>query len=89
MAANTVLAVHQKPQCGEPFAEGDWGILKDGLYLDAELAAAIAALPALLSFDVVGITGAAIWTANTVWPAHRGDGIYADLFVAKVLNRLE
>ena len=66
------------------------GESSNGLYLDAELAARIPALPTFLSPDVVGILNAApVWTLDSARPAHRSDRVYADLFVAKVLNRLE
>ena len=73
---NAVLAVDQHPKSREPLLQCDRAILKDRELLDGELIPAGPTFPALGGLEVVGI------------PAHSSYGINADLFVAKVLNRL-
>ena len=89
MAADSVFAVDEHPQSGKPLLQRDRRILKDGLDLDGELASAVATLPALLSLDVVGILGIAIWALGASGPAHQGYGVNTDLLIAKVLNRFK
>ena len=89
--ANSVFTANQHPESRKPFLQRDRRILEDGLNLDRKLATAVPALPALLCLEVVGIFGILANTIRASWaihPAHRGYGINADLFVAKVLNRL-
>jgi len=88
---NAVLAVNQHPKGREPLLQRDRRILEDREFLDGELIPAGAALPALLSLEVVwilGILARTIWATRAIEPAHCGYGINAGLFVAKVLNRL-
>ena len=91
MRANAILAANQQPQSREPLLQLNRAILEDSIDLDGELAATGTALPALLSLEVVGIHGVptrTVWAAWAVRPAHSGYSVNANLFVAKVLNRL-
>jgi hypothetical protein len=91
VGANSVLAANQHPESGEPFLQRDRGILEDGFDFDGELAATGATLPPFLSLEIIGIQGIpahAIGASRAIGPAHHGDGINANLFVAKVLNCL-
>ena len=89
--ANAILAANEQPQSREPFLQLNRGILEDSIDLDGELATAGTAFPSLLSLEVIGIHGIPAWTIGATWaigPAHSGHGINANLFIAKVLNRL-
>src|SRR5271157_1650847 len=88
IAGDTVLAIAEHPQRRKPLLQGDGGILENRVQLHAELASAIAALPALLCLDVIRVLCAAVWTLRAIRPTQRRKGVNADLFVAKVLNRL-
>src|SRR5450631_1817499 len=91
---NTVLAGYEHPKSREPFLQRDGRLFEDRPDLYGELAAAVTALPALLSLQVIGIPSLvasgspAVRALGTLRPAHEGYGINANLFVAKVLNRL-
>jgi hypothetical protein len=88
---NSVLAVNQHPKGREPLLQRDGGILEDRELFDGELISAGAALPALCGLEVIGIVGIlakAVGATWAIWPAHSGYRVNADLFVAKVLNRL-
>jgi hypothetical protein len=90
--ANAILAANQKPESREPLLQRDWRILEDGINLDGELAATGAALPPLLSLEVIGIHGVPTRAVRATWaigPAHSGYSVNTNLFVAKVLNRFE
>src|SRR5437879_11458924 len=55
--ADTVLAVHGHPQCGQPFREWNRTIFEDGPDLGRKLSVAIAALPDATSFQKRGVLG--------------------------------
>ncbi len=88
---NSVLAANEHPKSREPLLQRDRRILEDSLNFDGELATAVAAFPTLLSLQVVGVLcvlAKAIGAARAIRPTHGSHGINANLFVAKVLNRL-
>jgi hypothetical protein len=88
---NTVFTVNEHPESREPLLQGDWRVLEDRKFLDGELAAAIATLPALRSFQVIRlccILANTVRAARAIGPSHCSYSVNADLFVAKVANRL-
>jgi len=89
--ANAVLAANEKPESREPLLQRDRRIFEDSSNLDGKLATARAAFPPLLSLEVVwilGVVSVAIRATGAVHPTHSGHSVNANLFVAKVLNRL-
>jgi hypothetical protein len=52
------------------------------------LAIAVFALPAFLGLEVIVLFVTTSWTDDALRPTESGHGINADLFIAKVLNRL-
>ena len=90
-ARDTVLAANQHPQSWHPLSKRNWRVLKYGSHLDGELLAAGAALPALLSLEVVGLVGLIEVTSRAPWaikPAHSGHSVNADLLIGEVLDCL-
>jgi hypothetical protein len=86
---DAILAANQHPKGWEPLLQRDRGILKDRSNLDRELATAVTALPPLLRLEIVGIFGIlspTVWTPGAIWPAHSGNSINANLFIAKELD---
>jgi hypothetical protein len=89
--ANAVLAANEQPESREPLLQRDRRILEDGADLNGELATAGSALPPLLSLEVVWILGVVSVAIGAPWaikPTHSGHSVNANLFFAKVLNRL-
>jgi hypothetical protein len=91
---NTVLARDEHPESRKPLLQRDGRLFKDRPNFDGELATAVPAFPPFLGLQIVGIPAQvvagspAVRAVRSLRPAHEGDSINADLFVAKVLNRL-
>lgn len=86
--ANTVAATGKHPERDKPLIQSDGRVFKDGSQFDGKLPIAIFAFPAFLSLQVIMLFVTASRAYRAIRPAQRGHGINADLFVAKVPNRL-
>lgn len=91
VAADTVLAVRDKPHCWKPLIEPDWGVLEDRSDLERGLCAVVSrvAFPQARLFKVRDLLRLARWATNlAIRPAHFDHEALAVLEIGKVLDRL-
>ena len=87
VAAHSLFAVHQHPQCSKPLVQSDWRILEDRSEFHAELLPALFTLPTLLAGKVIVLMLAASWTDGLAfWPTKLCHGVNTGLLVAEVPN---
>src|SRR5207245_4991843 len=72
VGADTVLAVGQHPQRGQPFVQPNGAILEDRAELHRELPPTVAALPDAPGLEEAGVCAFARRTGHALWPAQRG-----------------
>ena len=91
VATDTILAVHDQPDGGEPLVQREWRILEHAASLHGELLMAIAvhALPDSASAEVRNFTAPTVRTHDTIKPAHRRNKVHAHVNVGEVSGSLQ
>jgi hypothetical protein len=87
VGANAVLGIGYHPYSGQPLAEADWAILKDGSGLDGELPPSVIALalPYPACRDEPNIPTATGWASHlTIRPTETGHEIKANVRIREV-----
>jgi len=88
VGADTVLAVDQHPNAGEPLVEADGAVLKHGPDLDGELLPATLALPDAPGAQERRLSGAAMRTGRAVRPAQPSEEGKGHIGVREVADRV-
>jgi hypothetical protein len=88
VGADSIAAVGQHPDCGEPLVQANWAIFENCAELYRELAIALFTLPALLGLKVVVLLVAASRTFHTIWPTHLRNCLDAIVFAGVVPDGL-
>src|SRR6266566_201001 len=88
VGADTVLAVGEHPERGQPLVEPDGAILKDRAKLDRELPPTVTALPDAAGLEEARVSRFARGTGRALRPAQRGQKGQAGVGVREVADRL-